>query len=229
MINIDFANIDNAKLIGRLLPFWARGRKTSLFLQAILSPIASAHEQFKVWALQIFLECHITAQKSSLEWYLKYRLKSHFHNENDTFFITQGVNESLSCFSNDVWRNGLHWDNDLRWDVDTEPLVIMNMNLSCINTGLWENRMLWSNAFLWCNEDNGKKYNDDYLESVEYTNVYAPAIVDTVNYNHEDYERDIRNIMSNFMINFKKINIIIADTEQELLIKEKYENLQLRK
>lgn len=213
MINIDFANIDNAKLIGRLLPFWARGRKISLLLQAILSPIASAHSQFKAWALQRYIECHITAQKSSLEWYLKYRLKHHFLKENDNFFITHGINESLSCFSSNVWRNGLHWDNALRWNVDTEPLVSMNMNLTCINTGLWENSMLWNNALLWDNEDNGKKYNDDYLESIDQTNVYAPAIVDTINYNHEDYERDIRNIMSKFMINFNKINVIIADTE----------------
>lgn len=213
MINIDFTNINNAKLIGRLLPFWARGKKTSLLLQAILSPIASAHSRFKAWGLERYIECHITAQKSSLEWYLKYRLKTHFLKENDNFFITQGINESVSCFSSNVWRNGLHWDNALRWSVDTEPLVNMNMNLTCINTGLWENRMLWNNALLWDNEDNGKKYNDDYLKSIDQTNVYAPAIVDTVNYNHEDYERDIRNIMSKFMINFNKINIIVADTE----------------
>ena len=134
MINIDFANIDNAKLIGRLLPFWARGKKISLLLQAILSPIASAHSQFKAWALQRYIECHITAQKSSLEWYLKYCLQFHFLKESDYFFITQGINESLSCFSSNVWRNGLHWDNVLRWNIDTEPLVSMNMNLTCINT-----------------------------------------------------------------------------------------------
>ena len=55
------------------------------------------------------------------------------------------------------------------------------------------------------------KYNDDYLESINRTNVYAPAIVDTINYNHDDYMRDIRNIMSKFMINFNKVVIIIAD------------------
>lgn len=213
MINIDFTNINNAKLIGRLLPFWARGKKLSLLLQAILSPIASTHLSFQNWGLQRYIECQITAQKLSLEWYLKYRLKQRFLNENDSFYITQGVNESVACFSSGFWRNGIHWDNALRWGVDLEPLVSMNMNLTCINTGLWENRMLWNNVLLWDNEDNGKKYNDDYLESVDKTNVYAPAIVDTVNYNHEDYERDIRNIMSKFMINFNQINIIIADTQ----------------
>ena len=213
MINIDFTNIDNAKLIGRLLPWWARGKTISLLLQALLSPIASAHLSFKSWALERYIECHITAQKASLEWYLKYRLKSHFHNENDNFYITQGINEALSCFSGDIWRNGLHWDNGQRWGANPESIITMNMNLSCTNTGVWENNMFWNNELLWDNEDNGKKYNDDYLESIDQTNVYAPAIVDTVNYNHEDYERDIRNIMSKFMINFNKINIIVADME----------------
>ena len=87
---------------------------------------------------------------------------------------------------------------------------IEDMELTNIKGG---NSMLWNNALLWDNENNGKKYNDAYLESIDQTNVYAPAIIDTVNYNHEDYERDIRNIMSKFMINFNKINIIVADTE----------------
>jgi len=139
MINIDFTNIDNAKLIGRLLPFWARGKKISLLLQAILSPIASAHSRFKAWGLERYIECHITAQKSSLEWYLKYRLQLHFLKENDNFFITQGINESLSCFSSNVWRNGLHWDNALRWNVDTEPLVsgIMRITAKSIMMIIW--------------------------------------------------------------------------------------------
>ena len=211
MINVDFLNINNASLIARLIPFWARGRKISLFIQALLSPLVSLHNNFKTWALDQYIYCHITAQALSLEWYLKYKLKSHFANENDVFLIVNGVNESLSCFSGDIWRNGLHWDNSLRWNVNSEQIVNMNMNLTCFNTGLWEKSLLWNNAFHWENEENDKKYNDDYLESVNKTNVYAPAIIDTVNYDHDDYMRDIRNIMSKFMINFNKVVIIIAN------------------
>lgn len=211
MINVDFLNINNASLIARLIPFWARGRKISLFMQALLSPLVSLHNNFKTWALDQYIYCHITAQALSLEWYLKYKLKSHFANENDVFLIVNGVNESLSCFSGDIWRNGLHWDNSLRWNVNTEQIVNMNMNLTCFNTGLWEKSLLWNNAFHWENEENDKKYNDDYLESVNKTNVYAPAIIYTVNYDHDDYMRDIRNIMSKFMINFNKVVIIIAN------------------
>lgn len=211
MINVDFTNVDNARMIGRLLPFWARGRKLSLLLQALMSPIVNVHLSFKSWALERYIECHITAQRLSLEWYLRYKLKSHFLNEGDAFYVTQGVNETVSCFSSDRWRNALHWDNDLRWGVDTEPLVYMNMNLTCVNTGLWEDRYLWNNALVWENEDNGKKYDDDYLESSGKTTVYAPAMVDTVEYDHSDYERDIRSILSKYMINFNKVVIEMAD------------------
>ena len=145
MISVNFLNIDNAKMIGRLLPFWSRGRKISLLLQALLNPLVPLHKTFKVWALDKFIECHITAQKSSLEWYLKYRLQYHFLNESDNFSIVESIDESP--------------------------------------------------------------------ELTNQTFVYAPAIVDTVNYDHEDYERDIRYIMSKFMINFNKINVIVADTQ----------------
>jgi len=213
MLNVDFTNIDNAKLVGRLLPFWARGKKISLLMQALLSPLTMAHDSFKAWALELYIQCHITAQQSSLEWYLNYKLKSHFRNTDDTFFVVHGINESLSCFSSDVWRNALHWDNVLRWTINTEPLVAMNMNITCINTGVWINNALWNDALLYENEDNGKSFDDSYLESIGRVNVYAPAITDTIEYNSEDYERDIRNIMSKFMINFDNIYIYIANVE----------------
>lgn len=148
MININFIDIDNAKMVGRLLPFWLRGRKMSLLIQSLIYPLISVHQTFKKWALEKYIECQITAQKPSLEWYLKYKLNFHFINEEDEFDIIQKEIEDPK------------------------------------NEG----------------------------ELITQTFVYAPAIVDTVNYNHEDYERDIRYIMSKFMINFNKINVIVSDT-----------------
>lgn len=168
MINIDFVNIDNAKLVGRLLPYWARGKKISLLLQALLSPLIMIHNQFKVWVLETYIQCHVTAQRASLEWYLNYKLGSHFKNPSSSFSIVHG------------------------------------MNLTCINTGLWENELPWSNFDVWQNERNNKPYNDGYV------NVLAPAITETTKYNSEDYERDIRNIMSKFMINFDPVYIFIV-------------------
>lgn len=174
MLNVDFLNISNAKTIGRLLPYWTRGRKLSMLLQGILAPLASVHSTFKIWALERYIECHITSQKLSLEWYLAYSLRSHFLNPGDKFTLVHGVDELTACFSSGLWYNGLHWDNERRWDADSE-----------------------------------------FLATIDETTVYAPAIVDTLSYDHEDYERDIRGIMSKFAINFSKINVIVAETEQQ--------------
>lgn len=178
MINIDFTNIDNAKLIGRLLPFWARGRLTSLLLQALLYPIGSIHRIFQRWALDTYIDYHITAQKATLEWYLKYKLRAHFLNEDDEFFIAHGTSD-------------------------------LNLNYATFNTGRWENDLPWSNYYLWQNDYEESIFGDKGFHA-DQTNVYAPAIVDTISYNHEDYERDIRLIMSKYLTNFKKINIVIA-------------------
>lgn len=177
MINIDFTNIDNSKLIGRLLPFWARGKKISLFLQAILSPIIYVHTKFQKWALEVYIESHITAQKPSLEWYLKYKLKSHFVDDTENFQIDQNLNQSLSCFSGGLWYNNILWNNDL----------------------LWENEKII---------DVPEDSYQDYLNQIV---IYAPAIIDTMNYDEEDYKRDIRNILSKFMVNFRKIKIIVRE------------------
>ena len=210
MINVGFTNIDNAKLVGRLLPFWARGRRLSMFIQGILTPLASIHAKFRAWALERFIECHITAQKPSLEWYLKYKLKERLADSSDSFYISQGINESVSCFSFDNWHNAVHWDNDLRWGVNAEPLVNMNMNLTCFNTGQWENGNLWNNALGWTDEADVTEY-DDYAESFDQTRVYAPAIAKSPEYSAEDYERDILSIMAHYMTSFNKIKVIIAN------------------
>lgn len=189
MINIDFANIDNAKLVGRLLPFWARGRRISLLLQALLHPLVSAHARFKSWALEMYVANHITAQKASLEWYLKYKLKGHFINPGHNFYITHGIDTIL----------------------DADSIVSISSNFTCFNTGVWNNELFWGNELWWDNASNGMtEEGGGVIGTARQVNVYAPAITDTIDYDHEDYERDIRNIMSRYMINFNKINIITA-------------------
>lgn len=210
MINVDFTNITNAKLIGRLLPWWIRGKRVSLLLQALLSPLASTHGPFKKWALDKYIECHITAQKLSLEWYLKYCLKEHFLYAADEFLITQSIDEVIACFSGPMWHDNLYWFNDRKWEEETEFDKYTNMNMSCFSTGLWNNALAWNNGLLWREEFNGMEYDAEYSEYTGSINVYAPAIVDTLRYNHDDYERDIRNLMSKYMINFKKVRVFIA-------------------
>ena len=192
MINVDFVNIDNAKLIGRLLPFWARGKNTSLLLQAILSPIISVHNNFKLWALERYIYTHITSQAMSIEWYLKYRLKSHFVNENNSFIVR---------------------DEPIKLTADGEIDGIVDI-YTCFGGGIWANEFNWKNNALWLASQNegdivyGSE-DEDADENNPFIYIYAPEIVSTINYNQDDYIRDINYIVSQFMTNFKSLKIII--------------------
>lgn len=175
MLNVDFLNIDNDKMIGRLLPFWARGRKISLLLQALLYPLRYVHQKFKVWALERYIESHISGQKMSLEWYLKYMLKTHLVDEKQEFFITQEAQELITSLSSNNWDNYSFWDNEQPW---MNGYVVIAPELA------------------------------DIINHC--TIVYAPPIVETIDYDYSDYERDIRFIISKYMINFSKVFIIFA-------------------
>lgn len=109
------------------------------------------------------------------------------------------------------------WDNQMHWSVDTDPLIDINASYSCFNSGKWRNERLWNQTLMWVNEPDGEEEenDDNFFQLIKGIIVYAPAIVDTVNYNSEDYERDIRYIMSKYMINFSKINIIIAKANKK--------------
>lgn len=174
MINVSYTNIDNSRLVGRLLPFWARGRKTSLLIQALLSPLVSLHKTFQAWALERHIECVVTSQTMVLEWYLAYRLKKHFNDENDRFTITSGITDVESCFSTGMWKDNAFWNNDLLWD----------------------------------NEENhsGTLQGDDEILKI---NVHAPAIMETNEYDLDDYRLDITSIVSRYLTCFKDIKIII--------------------
>lgn len=235
MINVDFLNIDNAKLVGRLLPFWARGKNISLLLQAVLSPIISVHNNFKLWALERYIYTHITSQAMSIEWYLKYKLKSHFVNERNSFIVKD---EPLTVIPDQWWDDdeeeeggetgGEGGGSDIEWEEGVIDIY------SCFGGETWINEFDWKNNAIWSglsayepvatfemehNEDGIVEPEDeeqeDETEEEEgpFIYVYAPAIVSTINYNQDDYIRDINYIVSQFMTNFKKIKIIIINKQ----------------
>lgn len=85
----DIYKINNSKLICRLLPFFARGRKMILFLEAVASPLISLHRTFLLWAFDIILSVKMTAQTDVLVWYLNYLFKARFHDATNAFRIEQ--------------------------------------------------------------------------------------------------------------------------------------------
>lgn len=219
MINVGFLNIDNSKLVGRLLPYWARGKNTSLLLQAILSPITSVHNNFKLWALEQYIYAHITSQAMSIEWYLKYRLKSHFVNEAHSFIVSD---EEVVI----DWNDYPETEEPDTEDPEEEPGAGGVVNVyTCFGGEMWMNEFVWENNALWSlsqAEAEAAAYSTDEEEGSEgetetgkgeYIYVYAPEIVSTISYNQDDYVRDINYIVSQFMTNFKAIKIIIINKQ----------------
>jgi hypothetical protein len=118
------------------------------------------------------------------------------------------IDGNYSCINNGKWYNERVWDNVLPW---------VDKYYSCINSGVWTDNKAWNNTLSWENEPEESTEDKElsfYTEDIEVSdeiNVYAPAITKTVKYTNDDYERDIRSILSVYMINFDKINVIIAN------------------
>lgn len=184
MINVNFLNIDNGKLLGRLLPFWLRGKRIALFLLAILNPVVSLHNKFKAWALEHYIVAHITTQRQSIEWYLNYKLKSHFAEPMKHFEVICGIGKP----ENIIFRG-----NDLH---NIEAYTAPNFY----------------------GEEEGKDshemivyYKDEVIEATGVATIYAPKIIETINYDMEDYIKDIHSFLDRFMTNFRKYNIVIVE------------------
>lgn len=93
MINTDKYNITNSRIINMVLPFYARGRRISLLLEAIAHPLKSIHTTYKNWALERLIEASVTSQPMSIVWYLNHKFRKYFQNKNDSFQIsTNSIN-----------------------------------------------------------------------------------------------------------------------------------------
>ena len=88
-MNTDIYKISNSKTICRVLPFFARGRRMILFLEAVASPLISLHKKFLKWAYKMLFKLKITAQTDVMVWYLNYLFNERFVNNADSFTIEQ--------------------------------------------------------------------------------------------------------------------------------------------
>ena len=181
MIDVRFLHINNERLVGMLLPFWARGKKMFLFLLSCLRPLVSLHSNFSSWALERYIESHITGQKYPLEWYLTYKLSSHFQDKNARFRITYGEGDAQN-----VMFFGIEYYKSNQY---TAPIYYKSEDKAQDEMILY--------------------YRGEKEEKNGVMTVYAPAIVPVINYDQEDYEIDIHNILSMFLTTFKKYIITI--------------------
>lgn len=71
-----FINFD--KTINQLVPYYIAGRKLILYLQALMSPLRQANEDFVEYAKETRIEATMTSQVFKFEWYLNRKLKCYF-------------------------------------------------------------------------------------------------------------------------------------------------------
>lgn len=160
-------DITNARVISQSLPFYARGRKLILLLEAITHPLKSVHDAWKEWALERMIEASVTSQPMSLIWYLNHLFRKYFENQSDSFSILLNANEGGAV----IWYLGeqvLHegmtpWMPNTSSEVtadDMKKLVTYNLN------------------------EKDSTVNDVII--------YAPKIVETSSFSAEKYENEIR-------------------------------------
>jgi len=88
-MNTDIYKISNSKIICRVLPFFARGRRMILFLEAVSTPLIRLHKKFLVWAYDMILRLKMTFQTAIIIWYLNHKFSDYFVNKSDSFEISQ--------------------------------------------------------------------------------------------------------------------------------------------
>lgn len=174
MINTDRYNITNSRIISMILPFYARGRKIIMFLDAISYPISSIHLQFKKWALERLIESSITSQQMSLVWYLNYKFKSYFKNSSDTFQISTRSSDT----SETIW-----YIDEYVYHTGTTPWMPKN-----------KSEQLKQNAKKLVTRNFGEK--EELLTDVL---IYAPEIEETTFIYNETYINEIRKCIDKYL------------------------------
>lgn len=167
-------DITNARVISQSLPFYARGRKLILLLEAITHPLESIHDTWKEWALERMIEASVTSQPMSLIWYLNHLFRKYFENKTESFGIIDNLNDQAST----IWyleEQVLH-EGDTPWMPDTSSEAT---------------------------DDDMKKlvtYNLNEKESnAADITIYAPKIVDTTLFSTEMYENEIRKSVDKYI------------------------------
>lgn len=95
-----YINFD--KTINQLVPHYIGGRKTILFLQAILHPLRSLNDRFVEWAKETRIEMSMTSQVFPFEWFLNRKLKQYFLNGDERISISHSQNAGVPLYHEDA-------------------------------------------------------------------------------------------------------------------------------
>ena len=180
----DIYKISNIKTICRILPFYARGKKMVLFLEAVASPLVSLHKTFLSWAYNKILKTKITAQTDVLIWYLNYLFRDRFLNSDDSFRIEQ--------------------------DTDANNFIAFNYNeianLKMLGTKIFNiseegDELAYSKA----TRDFNSRMN---VNSIVF---HAPQIKPDPDYTEIKYTQEIRDVIEEYKNSFRQYTISINE------------------
>ncbi len=179
-MNADLYNISNSKIICRVLPFFARGRKMALFLESIASPLVPLHKTFLQWVYLRILDVKITMQTKVIIWYLNYRFSTLFQDPESSFNIIQDTaSEHLIVYDMD----------------ETDAIGLLGSRLTNVDEGIFAQL--------------SKPVMDDSSISPSMITIEAPAINSTESYTDKQYMQDIKNIILKYRTSFVQYKIVI--------------------
>lgn len=180
----DIYNISNAKTICRTLPFFVRGRKMILFLEAAASPLISLHKTFLKWVMKMIIKTKITSQIGVLIWYLNYLFKERFLNESDSFDIDDEVGID--------WLTGFNYREIAMYG-------IVGVRIFSTEENEFESEYSISKP----TKDINKR-----LDRVPII-VHAPKL--NGEYTEADYVRDILEVIDEYKTSFREWKVVIND------------------
>lgn len=78
-------NISVNKVLGKLIPYFFRGRKLYALMVGLLSPMENTHNDFLKWGQKVTTIAKLPFIKGTMEYMLKENLSSYFINPDDSF------------------------------------------------------------------------------------------------------------------------------------------------
>ena len=173
-MNIARYDIDNNKVICRVIPFYLRGRKLILLMEACAHPLKSIHIEFKKWALERMIEASTTSQAMSLQWYLTHVFQSLFIDKKQQFRIIPDT-LSLGAVIYDKEEPKTHSDNTYLYNKTNDPAIEFTEQM-----------------ILRYKDETENSYNADII-------INAPKIQETAEYDNDNYINDIRKRVDKYM------------------------------
>mgnify|MGYP003181035372 CR=1 FL=1 len=106
-VSVQKYTVNSKTLLGRLIPFFLRGKRMLQFLSAISSPLDDVNKAFQSWAYNTLVDAATTSQVIVLKWALKNKFGQYFYNEDDEFSIdTYARNDYATLYEDRIEMDG---------------------------------------------------------------------------------------------------------------------------